>query len=400
MNADQSVTGSDSHRDEDLMFLTVSRPKGRLPKIPMQTILHIDDYEREEIPKRAVRSTKGSTDPKAKGLHPEARIIYSSANTSYLKAGGKKQCIPINSGLRKSAKQLEFFQRYVHSEYYGGEYWPPTNRPGQSVHEFGLAIDVDLKGDKRKIVRALEDSGFAQTKDHEPWHFEAINTKGFKGCASVMQELRSQSADLAKEVGEWFEVRKTAIEVQKEYNDEREKLAPEERRLAKEKSALSDMNEDLTDTKKRNDSESASIRDDERANSALRRTIDSMVYKDCPEGFPYSECNHPVYKARYDRKKRTMEDKWSSENNSLRKRMDSLRRSMDRYNEDMSEYRRRLSRFKSDEREFKRESRRLRELRIRFSKLRAKMNKSKTAQRKMATAIQGRIDRFLKSSVP
>lgn len=102
----------------------------------------------------------------AGGLHPllaEAvrRLVESASGSVY-----------VVSGYRPPARQAELWERAL------SRYGDPEEaddwvaRPGSSMHELGLA--VDLGGDLELAARLIEDLGLPLVRPlaHEPWHFE------------------------------------------------------------------------------------------------------------------------------------------------------------------------------------------------------------------------------------
>jgi hypothetical protein len=113
-----------------------------------------------------------SSDVFAEGLHPTLsaaveRLIAASQGT-----------VRLVSGFRSPARQRELWsqalQRYSDPEV--ADDW--VARPGHSMHERGLA--VDLGGDLIRAVQLIEelDLPLYRPLANEPWHFELIGSRG------------------------------------------------------------------------------------------------------------------------------------------------------------------------------------------------------------------------------
>lgn len=76
--------------------------------------------------------------------------------------------VPLTSGTRTNQRQSELYAQSQQPGYTG----PEVAKPGKSQHEFGNAIDVDMKKVTPEQIQALRDAGFTQPLPKEPWHWE------------------------------------------------------------------------------------------------------------------------------------------------------------------------------------------------------------------------------------
>jgi hypothetical protein len=107
----------------------------------------------------------------ADGLHPD---LASAVDTLVRASAGR---VWIVSGLRSSERQAPLWAEAIH------EHGSPevaddwVARPGTSMHEKGLA--VDLGGDLEHAVALVEQLGLPLHRPlaHEPWHFELSGSR-------------------------------------------------------------------------------------------------------------------------------------------------------------------------------------------------------------------------------
>lgn len=105
------------------------------------------------------------------GLHPTlARAVALLQQSS----GG---AVRVSSGFRTGAEQRQLWRSAVaaHGDPETADDW--VARPGTSMHERGLA--VDLSGDIRLAERLVIELGLPLYRPfpHEPWHFEVIGSR-------------------------------------------------------------------------------------------------------------------------------------------------------------------------------------------------------------------------------
>jgi hypothetical protein len=109
---------------------------------------------------------------KQEGLHP---VLRRAVDRLVGASGGR---VWVDSGFRSLAKQTLLWQRAL--ERYGtpeiADDW--VARPGTSLHERGLA--VDLGGELDLAVRLIDDLGLPlwRPMSWEPWHFELVGSRG------------------------------------------------------------------------------------------------------------------------------------------------------------------------------------------------------------------------------
>lgn len=99
------------------------------------------------------------------GLDPEVRKLFGGMAKEYFQLTGKT--VSVNEAFRSYAEQAALYRKYGSS----GRAAPP----GRSLHEFGLAIDINSE-DTRELERLglLRKYGFTAPVGGEPWHLEPI----------------------------------------------------------------------------------------------------------------------------------------------------------------------------------------------------------------------------------
>jgi hypothetical protein len=336
-----------------------------------------------------VYTPKAKQDNKANSLHSEAYKLYQSANIRYrTESKSPKAYIKLNSSRRTCSKQANLYIKYIHHKYYGGKYSPPANQPGQSTHEYGLAIDVDLGKDKSQILAALRYAGWENTVSGEPWHYEAVNTSAWGRLSSIKNTNKRQSKEISVNIAEWFELRKKVESLFREYKSEYSKHDPERKRLKEEYIRLNKTKNDL------NKHRSDIVRKDKRLQSikrkihALEREIDGLVYTWCPNKQPYSKCDH-------EGKKRKWRDYVANKRNKLQQlraqykeganeNADSARE----YRDKSKNYERDLRKYDVDRREFNRLEKKLQALKRDIGRAKNRMDKKRSEFNKKISILQ------------
>lgn len=388
-------------RNEDVLYLTILSRIEALEQLPKLDVLDgLPQPDTDFIDETDTKKLKGKEDPKAKTLHPDALKLYRSANKSYISGKNKQPFIPLNSATRSCESQARLFRAYVHYEYYDGPFAPNANRPGQSNHEYGLAIDVNLKVDKRRITNALRDADWTDDKASEPWHFEAQDVAAYSAAKKVRSELKEPSLKVALSLGSWFEHRKESLEIKAAYEKEKKRLEPKRKRLKTIRDRLREDNQSLRQRKIALDREASAINDLKSANSVLRRRIDRMRYKvsstkTCPNGREFEDCGHEDLKAAYRREKRSLERKWERANDEITSRYRDWSSETREYRIDRTKYQREYRDFLRDKRQFDKDARELKRLQSNFRKKLSEMKKIEATEKKLLASIQGRINKFL-----
>ena len=106
-------------------------------------------------------SLKADSDPAATRLYKEAKTIYKVANERYRSEEDRVfPYILLDSARRTCEEQFQLYYKYMRHVVLGETSANRANKPGKSLHEYGLAIDV-VRGDDGKLLkRVLNDAGW------------------------------------------------------------------------------------------------------------------------------------------------------------------------------------------------------------------------------------------------
>ena len=106
------------------------------------------------------------------------KALMGGAST-YFKQTGRK--LRLNSAARSPEKQKELYDAWIAS----GKRGMPVAPPGSSLHEQGLAVDVEQGKGDRDAIAALNSVGLFQTVPNDPVHFAARGAGMAMGGISV-----------------------------------------------------------------------------------------------------------------------------------------------------------------------------------------------------------------------
>lgn len=162
----------------------------------------------------------GPTSPNYSDLHTRAQELFKEADKSYYsKTSGKH--LSIESGTRTVYKQADLYIGWR----LGQPGYNPANIPGASIHNYGLAIDVQNARDET-VIAALSENGWTRTvMPAEPWHWEPSGTAEHKAALKKQEEMKAAGGVARKWQDEW--------ETAKGKNDRRNKLTDDFDRRAK-----------------------------------------------------------------------------------------------------------------------------------------------------------------------
>ena len=104
------------------------------------------------------------------GLNSSMKERVKAMAAEYKQLTGKK--IQINSGYRSPEKQAALYKKIGP---------PKAAPPGRSLHEKGLAIDVNSSdGNSLEKMGLLAKYGFVRPMSYEPWHIQPVGARGAK----------------------------------------------------------------------------------------------------------------------------------------------------------------------------------------------------------------------------
>lgn len=142
----------------------------------------------ENIDMSSVTATNKNVD--IQNLNPVVKNNLLSMATEYKEDKGKP--LPINSAYRSTAKQEELYRKYPGK----------AARPGTSMHEKGLAVDINTRNvNELRSTGLLQKYGFHTPVKRETWHVEptSIRTEYMKDIPSTIDNQQIGDAIPEKE---------------------------------------------------------------------------------------------------------------------------------------------------------------------------------------------------------
>lgn len=256
-------------------------------------------------------------------LHPEALSYLRQANDKYKEMSGAQfQEIPLNSAVRTAKKQAYLHVAWTWNEFFGGKVPKiyPADLPGNSVHQFGVAIDVDLKEDSSRIKRALKTAKWKDTKSHEPHHFEATSISDFKSYVKGKQDLVEEDRTAYSDsITEFFETRKIVERDWPKFLEEKRKAEPLLRQIDILEARIPRLQHRVRTARDRVRQLETALSRARQRQAAAERQYNSFRYTYCPNGASYNDCDHPDLKRRFLREKQTLADRVASLRNEARR---------------------------------------------------------------------------------
>jgi hypothetical protein len=122
----------------------------------------------------------GGFQPTAQGQATmQNKVPTGGAPTGGDAEAAKAAGVPVISAFRPYEKQKQLYDAYVA----GGKQGNPVAPPGMSMHQSGLALDVDMKKADEKALQWLRNNGYQQTlgaKDPNHWERRSADVSVFK----------------------------------------------------------------------------------------------------------------------------------------------------------------------------------------------------------------------------
>jgi soluble lytic murein transglycosylase-like protein len=123
-------------------------------------------------------------DIKIDGLNPSMLKLFYGMAEEFGKQTGKS--ILVTSGVRTYEEQVEMRRKYGDG----------AAKPGNSLHEFGLALDIDSKiADELDKLGLMKKYGFTRPVGQEPWHVEPAGIQKNPAEAKSNSQLRDAMVD-------------------------------------------------------------------------------------------------------------------------------------------------------------------------------------------------------------
>ena len=330
-------------------------------------------------------------DPKADGLHPEAKRIYLKANDAYRMDGARKYpFVRISSGRRTTKGQAELFIAFVASRY-GGSAAPRTHAPGSSGHEYGVSLDIIRKGDEARLKQAMTGAGWRQLVADEGWHFDAAGTPGWgklqKAIAGVAEKY---SKPFATSVDAHFKLLQQFNKGGAVYKAVRPKLTEEQQRLKTREQELLKEGRRLAERKKKVENATALVQREKQALLSLKRRIENSRYRYCPEGRSFQACIHAAEKRRFVDEINAASRAFKQRATTYNSAVTTVKQAVERWNYN-------FKRWTGDRAQFKREAEQFNKNLKAFQELAAKLKGWAAEIEKLRAALPGQLDAVIKA---
>lgn len=144
----------------------------------------------------------GPNTPNLDGLHARAKEMFRRADETYYSATNGKHLV-IESGQRTVQRQADLYICWR----LGQAGCNPADIPGASIHNYGLAIDVQNARDE-KVIAALNGAGWQRTvMPGEPWHWEPVGTPEHSSALQRQAQMKAAGSIARNWQGEWESAR-------------------------------------------------------------------------------------------------------------------------------------------------------------------------------------------------
>jgi ankyrin repeat protein len=336
-------------------------------------------------------------DPTARQLHEEAYKLYQDANTAYqANGGGAFRFIRLSSGRRSVQMQVNLYRAYIRHRECNGPAANAANRPGQSLHNFGMAIDIVRGNDEALLSNALSSNGWVAAVEDEGWHFEAQAAPSF---SRILQHMQQVVAPLSQAIADaivnevlfrcYIERNKTA------FRNLEQKFRQTAQELSRKQQALRRRRDALNREAIRLNREASSIAQEESAIRALRRQLNNMVYRGCPNHEPFDRCTHEVEKQRWLQEKENLRNEIQSREASLSARKLAWQNGKAAWGTEDRQLRTDESQFRADEASFRRLKRDYEKFRDKMVYWQRQLTKNESDVIRLTREIQTNVDGFI-----
>lgn len=327
------------------------------------------------------RALASSEDPEAKLLHVEAFNLYKKANSAYLSDPNHTEAyIDINNGNGKRSveKQKRLYEAFVQTlkDCGGTGRKPPgihgANLPGNSLHQYGFAIDVIRNRDEKLIDKYLKANGWdpVHSKD-EGWHFEAVSAPNYN---RVKLEIKEKVYPVALKYGHAicsvFIHKKTITTGLTKYNNQRKLIITKRKELAIKKN---DQRKKYLKLKKKHNviqKQKGKLQNFQNKFRRLSKKIRTKRYTYCPNKKPFNQCNHRSLKKRYQQEKKSLIHQRNSIAKSIRMEKSIIQKLITEYRLEHVNYSNNLRAFKKEQIAFRKQETENKKLLIKINRAR------------------------------
>ncbi|MEP5364714.1 MAG: hypothetical protein ABJQ37_12765 [Reichenbachiella sp.] len=131
-------------------------------------------------------------DRTAQSLHSEAFEKFVEADKEYFQRTGLNIDVNKSNARRSIRRQAEL---YTLKRWFGQG--NPTDRPGHSLHNYGLAVDL-IRTNENTLVEIMGNHGWTREKPHEPWHFEFTGSDAHGRAKNKINDLKKSNSPTTK----------------------------------------------------------------------------------------------------------------------------------------------------------------------------------------------------------
>jgi chromosome segregation ATPase len=243
--------------------------------------------------------------PDRNDLHATTVAMLEAADASPLTPAGLTP-IALRDGKRTAPVQALLSARRIKHVEFGAPYQDKAALPGQSYHEYGLAIDV-IHENAAALKKALEEAGFKQLAA-EAWHFTASASSHVAAVNQRRAELKPRSDRFATDLRKSFKARQKLIPLQEALDKEAVNAKVVQASIKLLDADLKAANKELAQLNKQAAAlEDAALKADLAVQSAKLK-LNSHLKSTCPEGKLYDFCvAHPEWKKQFMVTKKAIE---------------------------------------------------------------------------------------------
>ncbi|MEL7547461.1 MAG: hypothetical protein AAGJ84_12480 [Pseudomonadota bacterium] len=286
------------------------------------------------------------SDPQAAQLRPSAKALYDTANTAYQAIEGATQpYIKINEGKRSAFQQARYFENYIRYIHFGGPQANLAARPGQSRHEYGLAMDIYRLLDEERYHQALSENGWERTVSSEPWHYAATSASDWSDVQKSKADIAPTSIQYEQQLMTFIRLEQSERDQRNALNEKRNRTKEAEREVSKDKREVREAEREKVRIERSIAAEERNLDDLRRQRAAAEQRYKTMSYSDCPNGFPYNECSHTEEKNAYIERRRRLGEliqRLRREERQAQGEITRLKREVQRASRDLAKRRREL----------------------------------------------------------
>lgn len=244
-------------------------------------------------------------------LSVQAQQAFDEANAAYIALPGKLQPrITYRSERRDVFRQAQLREKYWKFKLFGGIKANAADLPGESTHQYGVAIDVNIEGDPQRIGDSLRAHRWRDPYPKEPWHFDAVGTGDYATAIAIAGTLSPQYQDWGNTLDAVLRIEHRVEVAQKRIMPLTNQVNLADQRAKGAQQGLKLLMQQLRQL------EFKVAQEEERVESAVReeqvryQAHAGYKFNMCPNGYPFEDCSHEPEKAAYLQERSRRYDAW------------------------------------------------------------------------------------------